>query len=76
MISLSTRLFVSECKILQVCDFKLDLEASLPFIEYTKRFARLIYEPILQQGYQNIIKYADAIANDSFVTYVNLIYPV
>lgn len=57
-------------------DFKLDLDMTLPFREYTKRFARLIYEPLIGAGFQNVSKCADAIANDSFMTYVNLLFNV
>lgn len=66
-----------ECKLLRVIDFKLDLEASLPNMNYTKTFSRCMYEPMYgSQGYQMIGKLAEAISNDSFFTYANLMFPV
>lgn len=65
-----------ECNLLRVVDFKLDFEQALPTIDYTKRFARYLYEPLLGQAYTQVQKCADAIANDSFFTYANVLYSV
>lgn len=71
------RLFVAECILLKVVDFKLDFENALPQKEYVRRFANMLYEPILgSQVTMNIVKFGEAVANDSFFTYANILYPI
>ena len=70
------RLFAMECNLLRVVDFKLDFENGLPMIDYTKRYAKYLYEHHIGQAFTQVQKCADAIANDSFFTYVNVLYPI
>ena len=42
--------------------------------DYTKRFAKFLYEPMLGQAFTQVMKCADAIANDSFFTYANVLF--
>ena len=66
-----------ECKLLRVCDFKLDMEGCLPNYPYTKTFSRCLYEPLVGQlGFNQVSRFAEAIGNDSFYTFANLLYPV
>jgi len=62
--------------LLKSVDFKLDLESDGLPTKYTKRFAELLYAPIIGQSFQTVLRCADAIANDSFLTYVNVLYSV
>ena len=41
------RLFVAECTLLKVVDFKLDLDSASPNRDYVRRFCKIIYEPII-----------------------------
>lgn len=44
------QIFKTECTILRVIDFKLDLDCYIPWLEYTPRYAYLLYEPIIGSG--------------------------
>ena len=64
-----------ECKLLRVLDFKLNLEGHLPS-RITRNFSRCLFEPIGSLAYQQVGNLAEAISNDSFFTYANLLFPV
>ena len=70
------KFFAMECKLLRVCDFKLDLEGCLPNMTYTKVFSRALYSYVGESAEKQVCKLAEAICNDSFFTYANLLYPV
>ncbi len=66
-----------ECKLLRSLDFKLDLEAHLPNGNYLRTYTRCIFEPSCpSHQLTSIQNMASAICNDSFYTYVNLLFPV
>lgn len=66
-----------ECKLLRTLDFKLDLEAHIPSNSYAHTFARALYEKLLGQNCTlQLAKLAEAICNDSFFTYANVLYTV
>ena len=71
------RLFVAECTLLKVVDFKLDLDALAGQKDYVRRFCKNLYDPLLgSQAAENIVKFAEAVSNDTIFTYVNLLYSV
>ena len=41
------RLFVAECTLLKVVDFKLDLDSAAQQKDYLRRFTKVLYEPLL-----------------------------
>lgn len=71
------RLFVAECTLLRVVDFKLDLDQTSQLKEYVHRYARTLYQGVIGvEPTENIVKFGEAIANDSFFTYANILYSV
>lgn len=70
-------IFKIECTILRVVDFRLE-ERNLYWQDYTHRFTKMLYPPeqIGQGKFENLIKTANAICNDSFSTYLPLILPI
>ena len=65
------RLFTAECDLLKTVDFKLEF-IGLFHAVYSVRFARLLYG----QNAKNLDTSIKAIANDSFATYVNILFPL
>ena len=66
-----------ECKLLRTVDFKLDLDAHIPTFSYVRSFIIHLYEKMLGKPCaEQLTRLAEAICNDSFFTYVNLLYTV
>jgi len=70
------KLYRSECALLRKIDFKVDLIEFLPWIEYTRRYVTIVYEPLGMGKIEAIKMMAHAIANDMFLTYCPMLYPV
>ena len=42
-----------------------------------RRYTRILYDPLLSpQSMESLQKFGEAVANDSYFTYVNLTYPI
>lgn len=70
------RLFVTECTLLKVVDFKLDLDINAQHREYVRRYTKNLYDSFLGPMADNLVKFGEAVANDSYYTLANIIFPV